>query len=261
MRATTPTVLLGVALSGWTLLLGVGCTSQPASGGASSPEPSTPQATETSSPPPGLAFEPPAPGSYELPPIQAATDGRVVAIDGTRQRLFDHLGDRHVVLSFIYTQCIDPEGCPLARIVFHKLHRALESDPELTEEARLVTLSFDPERDTPEVLRSYAQAGRKEKAEEDDSWIFLTTASKADLQPILDGYGQYVVPEVDENGEPTGVLSHVLKVYLIDRDLQVRNVYSTSYLHPELVVNDLKTLLMEEAEVAEAEPTNEEAAG
>ena len=247
MRATTPKVSMGVALLGTTLLLVAGCTSQPASGGASAPEASTPRAT-TASPasPPGLAFVPPEPGTYELPPIQSATDGDVVGLDGTRQRLFDHMGDRHVVLSFIYTRCIDPDGCPLARLVFHKLDRALRNDPELEDEVRLVTLSFDPDRDTPEVLRSYAQAGRKEKAEEDDSWTFLTTASKTELQPILDGYGQYVVPEVDENGEPTGVLSHVLKVYLVDRELQVRNVYSTSYLHPELVVNDLKTLLLEE---------------
>lgn len=246
-RQVRPIVLLGVALLGSTLLLGTGCTSQPVSGGASTPEAPTPRAaTASPSPPPGLAFVPPEPGTYELPPVQTATDGDVVGLDGTQQRLFDHLGDRHVVLSFIYTQCIDPDGCPLARLVFHRLHRALESDPELADQVRLVTLSFDPDRDTPEVLRSYAQAGRKEKAEEDDSWTFLTTASKTELQPILDGYGQYVVPEVDEDGEPTGVLSHVLKVYLVDRELRVRNVYSTSYLHPALVVNDLKTLLLEE---------------
>ena len=54
------------------------------------------------------------------------------------------------------------------------------------------------------------------------------------------------MPEVDENGEPTGNFSHVLKLFLIDRERRVRNIYSSDYIHPTLAINDLKTLLMQE---------------
>ena len=67
----------------------------------------------------GLDYVPPAPGSYALPPIQAAADGSVVDADGATRRLFDYLGDRHVLLSFVYTNCSDAQGCPLATAIFH----------------------------------------------------------------------------------------------------------------------------------------------
>lgn len=257
-------VLLGLALV--LLVSGAGCGPSPTPVGEPSSEaaaemasPATESPAEPPSPPPGLAFVPPEPGTYELPPIQPAADGAVLDTAGEAHRLFDYLGDRYVVLSFVYTRCADPEGCPLARVVFHRLHDRLQSDPRLENRVRLLTLSFDPEWDTPERMRRYAgpvpgpvpgngRVGPDEPEDGPGSWTFLTTASQAELDPILDGYGQYVVPEVDEDGEPTGLLSHVLKVFLIDRERRVRNVYSSSYLHPAVVVNDLKTLLLEEGE-------------
>jgi cytochrome oxidase Cu insertion factor (SCO1/SenC/PrrC family) len=207
-------------------------------------------AEETAAIPPGLEFVPPAPGSYELPPIEAAVDGAVVDADGTRRRLFDYLGDHYVVLSFVYSHCTDSEGCPLATGILEMVRDALENAPDLQPGVRLVTLSFDPVRDTPEVMRDYAlhagpdTLGPVWKAR---PWAFLTTPSAADVQPILDGFGQTIVPEIDELGKRTGDFSHVLKVYLIDRRKLVRNIYSTRFLHPAIVINDLRTLWMEDA--------------
>lgn len=201
-------------------------------------------------PPPGLQYVPPAPGSYRLPPIQDAADGEVVDADGTKRRLFDYLGDRYVLLSFVYTRCNDAEGCPLATAVLQMVRDEIEAEPELAAEVRLVSLSFDPARDTPEVMRRYAvYSGPDSLREPWDArpWAFLTAESEATLRPILDGYGQSIVREIDERGRPTDRFSHVLKVFLVDRRRRVRNIYSTSYLHPAIVVNDLKTLRMEEA--------------
>ena len=64
----------------------------------------------------------------------------------------------------------------------------------------------------------------------------------------MDGYGQYVVREYDSKGQFTGGFSHVLKVYLVDPERKVRNIYSTSFLYPELIINDIKTLILEKAE-------------
>lgn len=198
-------------------------------------------------PPEGLEYVPPEPGSYELPPIQPAADGEVVDAEGSRHRLFDYLGDRYVVLSFIYTRCGDARGCPLATGVLQKVHRRIAENPDLADRVRLVTLSFDPARDRPEVMQRYASArGVDPGPEADAGWVFLTTRSAEELDPILEGYGQSIVPEDDAEGRPTGQFTHVLKVYLIDPERRVRNIYSTSFLHPTLVINDLETLRLEE---------------
>jgi cytochrome c peroxidase len=201
-------------------------------------------------PPPGLDFVPPAPGSYELPTIQSAVDGGVIDADGTDRRLFDYLGDKYVLLSFIYLNCPDAKGCPLANANFYMIRQDLEAEPALAKQVRLVSLSFDPERDTPETMLRHWGPDYLESGWDDRLWALLTTTSRADLQPILDGFNQYIVREIGENGKETGNITHVLKVFLIDRQLNVRNVYSTSYLHPAIAINDLKTLVMREAEVS-----------
>jgi cytochrome c peroxidase len=198
-------------------------------------------------PPQGLEYVPPAPGTYELPVIQQATDGAVLDTAGHQRRLFDYLEGRYSLLSFIYSRCSDGRGCPFATATLRMVLRRIQADPDLAGEVRLVTLSFDPERDTPESLDRFARSGGLSAGCDDDPWAVLTTASQVELQPILDGYGQYIVPEIDAEGRLTGDFTHVLKVYLIDRRRRVRNIYSSSYLHPALVINDIKTLLMSEA--------------
>lgn len=231
------------------LALGLAC-SGPAGGDRNVPEPPAGHEARSQEPPPGLEYAPPPPGSYDLPPIEPAADGEVLDADGTRRRLFDYLGDRLVLLSFVYTRCSDSEGCPLATGVLEMIQEEIGTKPGLAERARLVTLSFDPDRDTPEAMRRYAlHAGGDYLQTPWDArpWVFLTTPSRAALQPILDGYGQSIVREIDAAGKPTGDFAHVLKVFLIDRRRRVRNIYSTSFLHPAIVLGDLETLVLEEA--------------
>jgi cytochrome c peroxidase len=191
-----------------------------------------------------LAFDPPEPGTYRLPPLDDAADGQVLAMDGSPLALHDLMGDKIVVLSLMYASCSDVNGCPLATAVLHQVAQRMEKDPELAQGLRLVSLSFDPVRDTPEMMRKHAG----HHAGHGIDWRFLTTASPATLQPILDGYGQSLVPEVDENGVEVGDISHILRVFLIDRDRRVRNIYSVSYLHADTLVADVKTLLLESDE-------------
>lgn len=127
------------------------------------------------------------------------------------------------------------------------IQQNLENDPALSSQVRLISLSFDPERDTPEAMLRHWGNSYLEAPWDERLWSLLTTPARSELQPILDGFGQFIVREVDEQGRETGNLSHVLKVFLIDRERQVRNVYSTSFLHPAIAINDLKTLMMEDA--------------
>lgn len=211
-------------------------------------KPHTEKKDESSSQNSFLEYNPPPPGSYRLPPIQQAVDGDVVDADGKRHRLFNLMDDKYVIFSFIYSTCYDPTGCPLATYKLNLTRMILDENPILAKKIVFLTLSFDPEKDTPAIMRKYAEMHGVDGARRKKQWRFLTTTSLAELQPILDGYGQYIVREFDSEGKYTGAFSHVLKVYLIDQNGRIRNIYSTSFLYPELIINDIKTLVLEKAE-------------
>lgn len=196
-------------------------------------------------PVPALDYEPPAPGTYTLHRIMAAPDGEVLGLDGRPQRLARFTRERITLLGFMYTTCVDPDGCPLASRVFDSLRKTLGAAPGLRDQVRLVTLSFDPERDTPAAMRAYAG---KRAAERRDAvpWHFLTTRSARALVPLLDGFGQDVrYTPVDLKRRAPRELSHVLKVFLIDRAGFVREIYTSTFLHPRTVLNDIETLLLD----------------
>lgn len=185
-----------------------------------------------------LQFEPPEAGSYELPVIGTAGDGRVVDSQSGDTTLHALMGDKVVVLSFIYSSCSDANGCPLATHVLAKLKSRLGKSPEGTNGVRFISLSFDPVQDTPEVMRRYGKPFVDERLE----WRFLTTRDQSDLTPILTSYGQSIVRDPGETKEDARSISHVLRVYLIDSRLKIRNIYSASYLHADTMFNDILTL-------------------
>ena len=187
-------------------------------------------------------FVAPAPGTYALPPIQPAADGWVLEGNWLPRRLSRYTHGALTLMSFVYTYCSDPIGCPLAYATFDTVKRRVLADPALRGKVRLVSLSFDPLNDTPDAMRAY---GGEHARGVDLHWHFLTTYSTKFLKPILDDFGQDVEIELDANGAPTRARTHLLKVFLLDRKGQVREIYSTAFLHSEVILNDLRTLALE----------------
>jgi cytochrome oxidase Cu insertion factor (SCO1/SenC/PrrC family) len=187
-------------------------------------------------------YDPPTPGTYTLPAVKPAADGEVLDSTGRALRLRELTRGRVTVMSFIYTRCAAARACPYATGVMMELHQASSENPALASGMRLLSMSFDPGADTPERMAAFANVakGRESAAQ----WHFLTTRSQAELQPILDAYGQ-VVDRKRNPRDPTGPLSHTLRVFLIDRDGNIRNIYSADTLDPRLVLADVRTLLME----------------
>jgi len=187
-------------------------------------------------------YDAPEPGTYLLPVVKAAGDGQVLDSEGRSCRLEELVRGRVTVLSFIYTRCGSAKACPYATGVLNQLHRLSQQDPVLENNMRLLSLSFDPAHDTPERMASYASwaRGRTNAA----PWRFLTTRSPGELRPILDAYGQ-VVDRKQNPADPTGPLNHTLRVFVIDRAGNIRNIYSSGTLDVRLVLADVKTLLME----------------
>lgn len=96
----------------------------------------------------------PAPRRLEVGEI--VPDFTMTTQEGQTLRLSDLRG-KVVVLTFIYTRCPLPDFCPLMDRKFSGLADRLATSPESAESVRLLSVSFDPEHDTPEVLRKHAR--------------------------------------------------------------------------------------------------------
>ena len=180
-------------------------------------------------------------GTYALPPIKRAAGGSVLDEQGHRRDLADLLRGRMSVLAFIYTRCGDV--CPTASMQLAALRELAAQDRRLTERAQLISMSFDPDHDTPAVMAEHARQWRDGAA--GPRWLFVTAPDRDRLAPILSAYGQAVMPQPGPAGTPD-LLAHVLRVFLVDRSGMVRNIYSIDFLDPQLVLNDMRTLLLHE---------------
>ena len=187
-------------------------------------------------------FVPPAAGSYELPPVKRVAG--FVLKDSTGRAVSTEriTAGKVTVVSFIYTACPERLGCPLASLALQDLQGRLKEEG-LSRDVALLSISFDPGRDRPAQLAKYARVYGADPA----LWRFMTAPSQRVLVDMLESYGQDRAPVYDDRGRFTGRYSHVLKVFLVDRAGDIRNVYSAGFLVPDLVVNDIKTVLSDHA--------------
>ena len=196
---------------------------------------------------PDYDYDPPAPGTYTLPIVRPAADGALLDSNGKSINLRDLTHGRVTVLSFIYTRCAAGKACPYATGVLNQLHQLSVEDQALAKNLRLVSMSFDPDYDTPQRLAAYSEVIRDEKT--GCEWRFATAKSRGELDSILKAYGQ-TVDNRPNPSDPQGPLFHILRVFLIDREARIRNIYSSGTLDPRLVIADVKTLLLEETKVS-----------
>ena len=187
-------------------------------------------------------FVPPAAGSYELPAVKRVAGFVLKDSTGRAVSTEQITAGKVAVVSFIYTACPERLGCPLASLALQDLQGRLK-DEGLYRDVVLLSISFDPGRDSPAQLAKYARVYGADPA----FWRFMTAPSSRVLEDVLESYGQDRAPVYDPRGRFTGRYSHVLKVFLLDRDGYIRNIYSAGFLVPDLVVNDIKTVLTDRA--------------
>ena len=184
-------------------------------------------------------------GSYELHRIFRAPSHEVLDSQGNAVPLAQFTQNKYTLLTFFYESCSDAKGCPFAITTLHALRGYLEKMPALASAVRFVNISFDPMRDTPVMMAGMEKSMQQGKAKPATEWRFLTTQDVDHLMPIIDGFGQNVEVVLDaETGEATMQYQHVLKVFLIDREGYVREIYSALDLSPEVLLNDIYTLAM-----------------
>ena len=100
--------------------------------------------------------------------------------------------------------------------------------------AHLLSITLDPARDRPEVLRGYMRLYDLDAAH----WSFLTGPPEQ-VRKVIAAWGMWARPAAN------GQLDHPSRIYLVDRRGRVREIYNLSYLRPAWVVEDVRLLVNE----------------
>jgi protein SCO1 len=166
-----------------------------------------------------------------LPRIGPAPEFTLTTQDGQRLSL-QELRGKVVAVTFIYTSCTDT--CPLLTAKLVRLQSRFGAD--FGAKVFFVAVTVDPERDTPEVLKRYAQAHGANLA----GWTFLT-GTLAEIRQATRQYGIY------SKKTPRGDVDHTFLTSLIDPSGTLRVQYLGVRFDSEELLRDLQSLVQEEA--------------
>jgi protein SCO1/2 len=148
-----------------------------------------------------------------------------------------HLAQFHgkaLLITFIYTRCPMPNFCPRVTRNFVAIEKQLAADPSLLSHTQLLSVSFDPEHDTPERLRAYgAQYIGSDAAAAFTHWSFAVPQ-----KPVLTQMASYFDVGITAGSEDT--INHTLSTTLIGRDGKVVHFYPGNDWTPEQVVADIR---------------------
>ncbi len=170
-------------------------------------------------------------GATEPVPGEPAPDFALTDQNGAPANL-ERFRGKAIALTFIYTRCPLPDFCPLMTNNFAAVDDALARDGSLASRSQLLSVSIDPDYDTPTVLREYA----KDFATRDDgriseNWAFLTGTSES-VRKTAQSYGLAYEPDRDQ-------IIHSLRTAIIGPDGTLRKVYRGNEWVPEEVIRDL----------------------
>lgn len=164
-----------------------------------------------------------------LPAVGPAPQFALTAETGKRVALADLRG-KVLAVTFIYATCTDT--CPLLTAKMAEIQRRLGRDfgPRI----RFVSITVDPQADTPEVLRSYAKAHGANV----EGWSFLT-GTPGEIAEVRRRYGVYA------SKSERGGVDHLFLTSLIDRSGMLRVQYLGVRFDPDEMQRDLESLLRE----------------
>ncbi len=168
-----------------------------------------------------------AESGLEPRPGDEVPDFELVDQNGKRLSFHQYRG-RTVVLTFIYTRCPLPDYCPLMTDNFAEIERALKSDPQL--KTHLLSITLDPEYDTPKVLREYAAAHSADTAQ----WNFAT-GTKDEVKRIATYFGLQYWRDADQ-------VVHSLRTAIVGADGRFVKLYRGNEWKPEEIVRAVHNL-------------------
>lgn len=152
--------------------------------------------------------------------------------DGKAIRLENYRG-KALLLTFIYTRCPLPEYCTLMSHNFATIDRELEKKPDVYQKTHLLSISIDPEYDTPKVLRSYGAAHTERYEDETFSHWEFASGTKDQVKGVAQFFGLRYFADNDQ-------IVHGLRTVIISPDGKVANVYRGNEWKPEEVMLELE---------------------
>jgi protein SCO1/2 len=173
-------------------------------------------------------------GESRLALIRTPADFELTAQDDKPVRLSDLKG-RVVLVGFVFTTCNG--SCPVTTHRMAAVQDRLKARKLGGDKVRLVSVTLDPARDTPEALRRYARAYDADP----QVWSFLTGPPER-VRKVIDDWGMWVKPAAN------GQLDHPSRVFLLDKAGRVREIYNLDFLKPDWVAEDIELLLGEPGE-------------
>jgi protein SCO1/2 len=158
-----------------------------------------------------------APKAFHMPSAgEEVPDFAFTNQDGKQMSLHQYRG-KVLMVTFIYTRCPFPEFCPRMSNNFAEIYKQMSSNPQLAD-AQLLSVSFDPEHDTPKVLRDYGfSVAHAHDAALFRRWQFAAPKA-ADLPKIADFFALTVKPD-------GGMITHNLSTAVIGPDGKILNWY------------------------------------
>jgi protein SCO1/2 len=173
-----------------------------------------------------------------LPGVKMAKEGDEVP-NFTLRNQDDH--DIHIkdyrgktlLLTFIYTRCPVPDYCTLMSDNFAQIDRALGQDPELYGRTHLLSISIDPNYDTPKVLRSYGAAHTERYQNETFAHWEFAGGTNEQVKEIAQFFGLTYFPQEDQ-------IIHALRTVIVNPDGRVRKIYGGNDWKPEDVVEEMR---------------------
>lgn len=187
----------------------------------------------TGSRPSGQATAPP-PAPAEFLQVGDTVPDITFTDESGRPRPLSSYRGTYALLTFIYTRCPLPDYCPRMNAHFAAVQRGLKAEPLLGRNARLLSVSFDPEFDTPARLTAKA----REMGADPALWHFVT-APRAQV----DEFGGKLGLSVLREGAGGANITHNLRTVLLDRDGKLARTYNGKEWSPEEVIRDLQALV------------------
>ena len=167
-----------------------------------------------------------APGAA-IPDITLTDEG------GKPLKLSGYRG-KYVVFTFIYTRCPLPDYCPRMDKFFAAIQREVALRPRLKPAIRLLSISFDPDFDTPATLTAHARKAAADPA----LWRFATAPRKD-----VDAFGAVLGLTVLREGPKGETITHNLRTVLMDPNGNLVKIYSGNEWSPDGVIGDLEALI------------------
>lgn len=158
--------------------------------------------------------------------------------DGKKFSIKDYRG-KALALTFIYARCPLPDYCIRMSMHFSDVANFLKNEPELKDKIRLLSISFDPENDTPEKLRQYGEGYLGKQGTPDFSIWKLAVGSDAEVRKIATFFAlEY---KTDENNKAQ--INHNLRTAVIAPDGTVTRIFAGNEWTPAELLAELKRTL------------------